>query len=298
MHQWESLYKLCKVFQVWDTEELVISIDSLYDSNTIREIDSFISKLHKSIHISFTGKMFSGILLCTYIAEQQLMVAAYSEPECVRVLKLFHCNLNNMAVANLKNLVMQQIKSGAIEEISFSYRFSYDELLKKSATLHQFIKKAVFWGSNMHSKGAYMINTPSKIQYEYSMPHQITVDYLTAVICHNVQSKSSYLKVVPLTLHTTVNLQKIFCDMEKITLSDNNFHIEIADDIAAILSNTTKLRKLRLGGNNLHTVGINKITEGLQSTSSLIVVTITSLKKQQMPLKLFCYIILSYRSCI
>ena len=100
------------------------------------------------------------------------MVVAYSELECVRVLKLFHCNLNNMAVANLKNLVIQQIESGAILEISFSYRFSYNELPTKSATLHQYIKMAVFCGSNMHSKGAYMINTPSSIQYEYSMHHQ------------------------------------------------------------------------------------------------------------------------------
>ena len=276
--QWESLYKLCKVFKLWQTEELVISFDSLYNRNTAYEIDSFISKLHKSIHTSFTGKLFSGILLCTYITEQQTMVVAYSEPECVRVLKLFHCNLNNMAVENLKNLVIQQIESGAILEISFSYRFSYNELLTKSATLHQYIKMAVFRGSNMHSKGAYMINTPSTIQYEYSMHHQITVDHLTAVICHNIQSKSSYLKAVPVTLHTTVNLQKIFCDMEKITLCNNNFHKEIADDIAALLSNATKLRKIRLGGNSLHTLGVIKIAEGLQNTSNLMVINLSNNK--------------------
>ena len=53
--QWESLYKLCKVFKLWQTEELVISFNSLYNRNMIYEI---VSKLHKSIHTSFTGKCF------------------------------------------------------------------------------------------------------------------------------------------------------------------------------------------------------------------------------------------------
>ena len=274
--QWESLCKLCKVFKLWDTEELVISIDSLYDISTIHEINSFTSKLRKSVRTSITGKLFSGILFCTYIAKQKVMVVAYSEPDNVKFFKLSNCKLNNIAIERLKDLISQQIGFGAIEQIDFTYRFSYDELLTQSTTLHQhIIGKVIFCGSNMHSKGAYMISTPFDTYSENSTPRYQAIDYFTAVICHNIQSKSSYLKAIPQTLHTIDNLQNIFCGIEKIMLNGYNINEEIADDLAAILLHTIKLRKLRIAGNNLQAAGAVKIAKGLQNTSNLTVLDLS-----------------------
>ena len=270
--QWESLCELCKVFKLWDTEELIISIDSLYDRRTVNEINSFISKLRKSVPTRITGKLFSvSILLCTYIAKQKVMVVAYSEPDSVKIFKYSNCELNNIAIERLKDLISQQIGLGTIDQINFIYRFSYDELLTQSITLHQHIGKVIFCGSNMHSKGAYMISTPFDIYSTNSTPRYQVIDYLTAIMCHNIQSKSSYLKAIPQTLRTIDNLQNIFCGIEKIMLSGYNINEEIADDIAAILLHTTKLRKLRVGANNLQAAGAVKIARGLQNTSNLTV---------------------------
>jgi len=87
--QWESICKLCEIIKLWQTEELLISIDALYDSITMRKINSFTNKLNKNIPIHFTGRFFfNGILLCTYMAEQQRMIVVYSEPECIACYQL------------------------------------------------------------------------------------------------------------------------------------------------------------------------------------------------------------------
>ena len=109
-----------------------------------------------------------------------------------------------------------------IHQVNFIYRFNYDEIHIKSTTLSEHIKKVIYCGSNMHSKGTYMIDTPSIIQTPDFLPRQIVLDYLTAVICHNIQSKSSYLKTIPTALCTTVQYSlKSICDIEKVVLTDN-----------------------------------------------------------------------------
>ena len=63
----------------------------------------------------------------------------------------------------------------------------------KSTTLSEHIKKVIYCGSNMHSKGTYMIDTPSVIQTPDFLPRQIALDYLTAVLCHIIFNQSLLL---------------------------------------------------------------------------------------------------------
>ena len=68
--QWESLCKLCKVFRSWQTEELIISIDALYDNTEMNKINIFSNKLQKFI----PKHKHTGLLLCTYMAKQQKLL--------------------------------------------------------------------------------------------------------------------------------------------------------------------------------------------------------------------------------
>ena len=202
--QWESLCKLCEVLKLWHTEELIISIDALYDKVTMMKTKQFTKELYKEINRTvFIGKLFSGRILCTYMANQQIMLVTYSNSHVIKCDQLHHCNLNEMTISNIANLIEQV----SIENISFSYRFGYNELHIKSTTLSHYINKVIFCGYNMHSKGAYMIKTPSTVQYHFSLPHQLANDYLAGVVCHNIQSKTPYLAAI----HNNHN-QKLFRD--------------------------------------------------------------------------------------
>ena len=56
----------------------------------------------------------------------------------------------------------------------------------------------------------------------------------------------------------------------KLNLNNNNIGEEAADDIAAVLSNNTKLQELYLSDNNFR-AGAIKIAKGLQNTTNLTI---------------------------
>ena len=273
--QWESLCKLCKVLKLWHTEELVISIDALYDRATMSTINDLISKLHKYVLTEFTGIFFCGMLLCTYIAKQHTMIIAYSEANCIKCFQL--SDLNDITIGDFQKVIMEEIGLERIQEISLSYPFSCHEINIKSTVLSQCIKKIIFYGANMHSKGIYTINTPSEIWNQGVFYHERAIDYLAAVLCHNIQSKSSYLQAIPgFCTNVTNTLQTIFNDMEIIILNGNSISEEAAGDIAAVLSHITKLQVLHLSRNNFKTAGAIKIAKGLQNASNLTILSLNN----------------------
>ena len=73
--QWESLIRFCKVLKLWQTEGLIMSIDTIYDSKTMSEIESFTNKLQERIS-TFDLTFFSNLqrILCTYMPKQQRMI--------------------------------------------------------------------------------------------------------------------------------------------------------------------------------------------------------------------------------
>ena len=53
--QWESLSRLCKILKLWQTEDLFISVDALYDNAHINVINSFTNKI---VHPHFLEDYF------------------------------------------------------------------------------------------------------------------------------------------------------------------------------------------------------------------------------------------------
>ena len=295
--QWESLCKLCQVFKLWNTEELVISFDTLYDKATINIINDFESKLYQSLHTQFANKRTPcRILSCKYIEKHNTIVAVCSQlihvvrykqqsvgssqlifgiPTVITCHQLSNCCLDHVTISLLKNLTENVLRFTGIDQINFSYRFDSNVISEKSATLSHYCKKVTFCRSYVHSKGTHMINVPSSslFDFDYSMFNQNAVDlaiaFLTDTICHNIQSSSHYRTAVNFSLNFIPNLYFV-----SLNLKCKNISKEAADYIAAVLCMNNNLEILDLSSNNLGTVGIRKIMKGLQSTSCLTALNI------------------------
>ena len=273
--QWESLSKFCRVLKLWQTEELIISIDALYNTMTMSHINNFTNKLQKCTFTYHSGKWSSGMLLCTYMTQQQKMLVVYSEPGYIKCYQLSDCNLNDSLIANLNILITQKIGIKRVDNIAFSCNINCNDASVKSAILSHHVEKVTFCGSNMHSKGAYFMRIPFTIQQEHQQSHQIAADYLAALLCHNIQSSSSYLKVIQSTAAKTVRgILPTLVNVKIFNVSNNEISEEAAEDIAAVLSHNTNLQEIYLGGNNLQSTGAIKIFKALQKVSNLTILSI------------------------
>ena len=267
--QWESLRKLCKILKLWQTKDLFISVDALYDNATINSINSFTNKI---VHPYFTGRLFSNVVLCTCLAEQQKIIVVYSGLDYywIKTYQLDNCQLNNLTAEKLSAFVIKNTNMSSLSHIAFSYRISSDEASNKSAILSQHVQTVTFCGSNIHSKGMYLLmNIPSGIQHN-DKPYQIVADYLTAVLCHDIETNSSYLKAISKSSANAVNstLKKI-SNLKMCDITGNNIGSPAANDIGVILLYNTKLEKLYLAGNNLQSAGAINIAKALQDTVNL-----------------------------
>ena len=273
--QWESLIRFCEILKLWPTEKLIMSTDTLYDKMTMKEINSFTNKLHRSISTYFTAKLFSGMLLCTYMPQHQKMLAVYSEPDHIQCFELSECNLNDALIVNLNILIVQKIGIERVNTIAFSYNISCDNASIKSTILSYYVSKVTFCGSNMHSKGVYLMKIPFTVQQEYQQSHNTAADYLAAVLCHNTQLNSSYLKAIPTTLAITIrNVLPTLVNLKTFNAINNEISEEGADDIATLLLHNNRLQELYLGRNNLQTIGTIKVVNILRNVSNLTVFSI------------------------
>ena len=272
--QWESLGRLCKILKLWQTRDLFISVDALYDNATMSIIDSFTNEI--MINLSFTGRLFSHAVLCTYLTEQQKIIIVHSEPDYrIKAYWLDNCQLNNATVKKLNRFITRKTNIRLVNHIAFSYRISYNEASIKSAILSHHVQTITFCGSNMHSKGVYLMNIPSAIQHNDN-PHQIVADYLAAVLCHSIQTNSSYLETIPTSFVNAVNSTLKMSNLKICDITNKNIGSTAANDIAAVLFHNTKLEKLCLRGNNLQSAGTIKIARALQNTVNLTSVDLSN----------------------
>ena len=278
---WESLSKLCEFFELWQTEELFISIDALYDSTISEWMDNpfelvgLTSKssptiIHSSSQSPLKGK---GLLLCTYMAEAQRLIFVHSQPEN------YYIACYQLAASNhtLLSAIFSEIGLNRVA-IKYSYNINYLEAIMKSAVLSRYVQKIVFFGSNMHSKGAYIMNVPLAIHYcDNNKPHEIVADYLTAFVCHNIQTNCSYYKNLPASSTAVVNntLEKI-SNLQMFKFSNNNIDREMANDIAVVLTYTNNLQRIDLSKNNLQSAGAITIAKALKNTKTLISIDLSS----------------------
>ena len=77
---WESLKNLCKIFQLWKVNKLIMSVEALNDSATMNVVKNFRIKLHNKM--STIGKWYfwqpREELLLTYLPEQNNMIAVFA----------------------------------------------------------------------------------------------------------------------------------------------------------------------------------------------------------------------------
>ena len=233
--------------------------------------------LHKNIHKSFTGRLFSAMVLCTYMAEKQRLIVVFSQPnEYIKCYQLIDYKLTYGTIMKLKDLIANNIGLFTISQITFNYNITYSDATVKSNMLSHHIQKLTLYGSSMHSKGAYLINIPATIWHS-DKPHQIVADYLVAVLCHNIQTSSSYQKAVlpSLDIHMKSNLKQISC-FRFLGVTSIGIDTEAAIDITAVVSHNTTLQELWLTNNNVQSTSAINIFRALHIVVTLTLINLTN----------------------
>ena len=264
--QWESFYTFCSVLKNWHTKKLTISVDTLYDTVTMKEINSFKDLLKEN----FQSDIFSDeILLLIYLAKQNVLIAVYVEPTCIRWFHWNDCKLNGDMIKHVKTFIENKM---AKIKIAFSYNIiDHPSNIKKISTLLSDIKNIQLCGSYLHSKGAYLLNIASIVNYQYN-PQELIADYLAAVLSHNLQSTTPYLESLSATYATVVkNSLQCALSMRVFDISNNSIDSQMATEIATMLSFTSNIMEFIACDNNLSAESIIRIAKALQNVSTLTI---------------------------
>ena len=288
---WEALERLCTVFKNWNTKELILTINLLYDVKTANVINAFAEKLHLST--STSPLSLEQILLFAYLPEQKIMIAVSSSFSTIESFQFSKCNLDDVMIAKLADLV---------EEKKFGKRFGQPYLIfsygidKEHANILKSCKfeNVIFRGPYLLSNGIFNVinklhkSTTAVIDYTwYTSWIKLAGDYLAAVLCHSVKSKSSFLSNIPehnarLLLSKINELKPLYHPKKILTGSSIStfsiFNIDIhavTNDIAVILKDTN-LQEFHLNANNLQTKGAIVIAITLANFKSLKVLNISN----------------------
>ena len=261
---WESLSTLANVLKSWNTEQVIISPDALYKSAMVQAIYKFTNRLQNVI-----GKnSFLGKLLVNYITEQRKMIVVCEYDGYITCAQFSNCHLDDEMVEALKGFTDQTNMKVAYIDVSVY-------VSEKNANVLPANTCVTICGSNLHSKGVYLMNIASVIINQNNSINTV-IDYLAAVVHHSNQSHKCYLNTLPpgYAAATRNELQK-FTTLKAFITTDNFINYEAAaDDIIAVLSHNTKLQELHLDRNNFQTADAIKIARSLQSTSTLSVFAI------------------------
>ena len=265
---WESFYTFCSMLKAWHTENFVFSIDMLYDTVTMNEINSFTASLKENF---LNDESSNSVLLLTYIAKRSTLIAVYVAPTCIRWFHWNDCKLNRDMIKLLKVFIENKVGNSTFK-LAFSYSvIDYHENLP---TLLSDVKNIQLCGSYLHSKGAYLLNIASTMDYQYNSPQELVADYLAAVLLHNAESTTPYLESLPAAYVTIVksSLQTV----SVFDISDNyiDSQIYMATEIGMVLSLTRTLQTFNVSGNNLPAENIIRIATGLKNISTLEVFNI------------------------
>ena len=268
---WESFCTICSKLKDWHSKDFVFSINSLYDTATMNEINHFIALLKKYFqNITFSKQ----ILLLTYVPEQNKLTAVYLAPYCIRWLEWTDCKLNEDAVKAVQRFVEIKVRNESFK-IAFSYSIVGHHVNNEElSTLLSDIQGVHLCGPHLHSKGAYLLNIASTIDGQYNSPQELVADYLAAALSYNLQPTVSYLESLSTASATVVkdSLQNLIV----FDISGNSIDSHIATEIATILSITSTLEIFCASGNNMQTENAIIIAKGLQNCSTLSVFNMSS----------------------
>jgi len=253
---WESLSKLCNILRSWHPNELIFSIDSLYDITTVNMIDNYVSKLQHSI---------SSNAVVTFILEKHQMIVVNAEPTYIT------CENFSTSFDDINEEFTGGMNATGISNLDYSIYITNDFASRKMPVLAS-IPNIKFCGSNLHSKGAYnLLNKATTFERQALLPHKQVADCLSGALSHSSITNTSYLNTLPGEYAGEIKeVLENFSALIEFSVENCKITDKAADVIAAVLSHNTELQSLQLYKNNLQIAGIIKITKGLKNTTKLI----------------------------
>jgi len=183
----ECLNNLCTILRTWNTEKLILSVDTLYSSADINIINCFTNQLRKQMDRSsvkeivgrslFGGFILDKMMLVTYIAEERKVIVVYSYGSYgthdICVYQFNDCELNDsMITEKLLPLRKNRFSLNCANKVSFSYAMT------------NIAKNMLCLLSNLHSKGAYSLNIATTVQYnhQFDSAYHYNADYITQLL--------------------------------------------------------------------------------------------------------------------
>ena len=273
----ENLYRLCnEIFKSWKTKEVILPIDALHNSIITKRIKDFKDTLENLFQ---TNRQSSGILMISYQASQGMIIVVYSNINYVKCFQLYVSDLNEDVAKRLKRLVMEELKGHKIGHVYFSYNVYRHHDVETLSYIIENFQRIKFCGLHMHSKGAYLLDNTSEVDFQIEKaPLICLVDFLAAVLQNSVQVNPSpcYFSMLSdkVKEKTERNLRNI-TSLKVLNLANSSLSDCIADDIELILS-CNMLEEVYLGGNNLQEAGMIKIAETLKSNTTLKIFDISN----------------------
>ena len=235
----------------------------------------------------------TGKLLILYQVNLARIILVYSDLNYVKCFQLYDCELNEDTVKRIKDIMTEEFKIYRVKHIYFSYSISDHHDVEILSYIVDNFQRINLCGFNVHSKGVFLLNVASKIDFKTDTdPSTCLVDFLAAVLHNNVQgnSSTSYLSMLSEKVHkgTKKTLRNIstlktldlaetlrnISTLKTLDLANNNMSDYAARDIELFLS-SNHLEEIYLGRNNLQDSGIVVIAEALEHNSLLITLDIS-----------------------
>ena len=274
---WESVHKLCKVLRFWHTKEFTLSVDSLYNSALMKTLDNFSQKIKQHSQAHVVKAVNNGFLLALCLEEQNRVITVYAEENLIKCCQFGNCNLNgndNYIISKLTEFV-KEVTQHRLAHVVFTQIIPDAKSKFSCMSCFQVI---TLYGTNMHSKGAYLLNSIPTVfcQYNVTSPHKFVADILAAAICHDCQLGVSYLDTLSAESTEVIrNTIGRFTTLKELHISKLNISNKAAGDIATIISHNN-LQALYLQSNKLKAAGAIKIASALQVSSSLSEIDISN----------------------
>ena len=272
---WESLEKLCKIFQNWKVNKVIMPIEVLYDSTIMNLVKQFKSKLQNKM--SLIGKWYPWPprenLLLTYLPEDNKMIAAYACLCTFSYCICYDCELDDVLIEQLLSFIQHSRHTKSeLPWVTVIYHIPTDLINRRLYTMSRHFHHITFTGSYMHSKGIFKLNHFSDAMMCTDKWYEnLVIDFMMATIVHsNCQPHKPYLKTisVPIAKSLKERLQD-YSNILHICASETILDNVVASDIATVLSCSPKLKMLCFSKNNLQSVGAIRIAQALQHTSTL-----------------------------
>ena len=122
---YESLCKLGGALKSWNTTELILSINGLYDRAMMENIVGFTKKLKDAFvaNIPWPGITDDNLLLVNYVADQNRMIPVCASNSYITSSHFINCKLNDSTIKTLTGFTTK-LQILAVAHINFTIHIS------------------------------------------------------------------------------------------------------------------------------------------------------------------------------